>query len=77
MARPASSHVQAGGGTGTIKVGSFEYNVKLNNSPSVVDELNRLPVKQVNGATIYMGDVAHVRDGSPPQRNEVRMDVFG
>src|SRR6201996_6388354 len=59
---------------GTIKVGSFEYNVKLNNSPSVVDDLNRLPVKQVNGATIYMGDVAHVRDGAPPQRNEVRMD---
>ena len=59
---------------GTIKVGSFEYNVKLNNSPSVVDELNNLPVKQVNGATIYMGDVAHVRDGAPPQRNEVRMD---
>ena len=59
---------------GTIKVGQFEYNVKLNNSPSVVDELNLLPVKQVNGATIYMGDVAHVRDGSPPQQNEVRMD---
>jgi CzcA family heavy metal efflux pump len=59
---------------GTIKVGEFEYNVRLNNSPSVVDELNRLPVKQANGATIYMGDVAHVRDGAPPQRNEVRMD---
>ncbi len=59
---------------GTIKVGQFEYNVRLNNSPSVVDELNRLPVKQVNGATIYMGDVAHVHDGAPPQRNEVRMD---
>src|ERR1700744_758494 len=59
---------------GTIKVGRFEYNVKLNNSPSVVDELNKLPVKQVNGATIYMGDVAHVHDGAPPQRNEVRLD---
>jgi multidrug efflux pump subunit AcrB len=59
---------------GTVKVGNFEYNVKLNNSPSVIAELNRMPVKQVNGATIYMGDVAHVRDGFPPQRNEVRMD---
>src|SRR5580704_6366605 len=59
---------------GTVKVGNFEYNVKLNNSPSVIAELNKLPVKQVNGATIYMGDVAHVRDGFPPQRNEVRMD---
>src|SRR6202050_4473327 len=47
---------------GTVKVGNFEYNVKLNNSPSVIAELNRLPVKQVGGATIYMGDVAHVRD---------------
>ena len=59
---------------GTIKVGQFEYNVRLNNSPSVVDELNHLPVKQADGATIYMSDVAHVRDGAPPQRNEVRMD---
>ena len=59
---------------GTIKVGQFEYNVKLNNSPSVIDDLNKLPVKQVNGAVIYMGDVAHVHDGAPPQRNEVRMD---
>ena len=57
----------------TIKVGDFEYNVKLNNSPAV-EELNKMPIKQVNGATIYMGDVAHVHDGAPPQRNEVRMD---
>ena len=42
--------------------------------PGDVDELNDLPIKTVNGATIYMRDVAHVRDGSPPQRNEVRVD---
>ena len=59
---------------GTIKVGQFEYNVSLNNSPSVVDELNDLPVKQAGGATVYMRDVAHVRDGAPPQQNIVRMD---
>src|SRR6202012_3135287 len=59
---------------GTIKVGQFEYNVKLNNSPALVDELNNLPIKQVGGATIYMRDVAHARDGAPPQRNVVRMD---
>ena len=59
---------------GTIKVGQFEYNVKLNNSPALVDELNNLPIKQVGNATIYMRDVAHVRDGAPPQRNVVRMD---
>ena len=59
---------------GTIKVGDFEYNVKLNNSPELVEGLNDLPVKQVGDTTIYMHDVAHVRDGAPPQRNLVRMD---
>ena len=59
---------------GTAKIGEFEYNIKLNNSPDTIDELNDLPVKSVNGATIYMREVAHVRDGSPPQRNEVRVD---
>ncbi|HEX3406668.1 MAG TPA: efflux RND transporter permease subunit, partial [Caulobacteraceae bacterium] len=59
---------------GTAKLGAFEYNVKLNNSPDAVDELNGLPIKTVGGATIYMRDVAHVRDGFPPQRNEVRVE---
>jgi multidrug efflux pump subunit AcrB len=59
---------------GTTKIGQYEYNVKLNNSPVAVDELNDLPVKTVNGATIYIRDVAHVRDGSPPQRNVVRVN---
>ena len=59
---------------GTAKIGGFEYNVKLNNSPEAIDALNDLPIKTVGGATIYMRDVAHVRDGSPPQRNEVRVD---
>jgi multidrug efflux pump subunit AcrB len=59
---------------GTAKVGSFEYNIKLNNSPEAFDDLNNLPIKTVDGATIYIRDVAHVRDGYPPQRNEVRVD---
>jgi len=60
---------------GTIKVGGFEYNVKLNDTPSVIDELNNLPIKQVTGgATIYFRDVGHVYDGSPPQTNIVRMN---
>jgi multidrug efflux pump subunit AcrB len=59
---------------GTAKIGQYEYNIKLNNSPSAIDALNSLPIKTVNGATIYMRDVAHVWDGSPPQRNEVRVD---
>jgi len=41
--------------------------VEMNGSPQTVDELNDLPVKTVNGATIYMKDVAHVRDGFSPQ----------
>jgi multidrug efflux pump subunit AcrB len=59
---------------GTAKVGSFEYNIKLNNSPEAYSDLNNLPIKTVDGATIYIRDVAHVRDGYPPQRNEVRVD---
>ena len=59
---------------GTTKIGSYEYNLRLNNSPTAVDALNDLPIKTVNGTTIYIRDVAHVRDGSPPQRNVVRVD---
>ncbi|MBN9993916.1 efflux RND transporter permease subunit, partial [Listeria monocytogenes] len=50
------------------------YNVRLNNSPELVDQLNDLPIKTVDGTTVFMRDVAHVRDGSPPQRNVVRVD---
>jgi multidrug efflux pump subunit AcrB len=57
---------------GTSKIGSLEYNVELNGSPDNVDELNNLPIKSENGATIYVRDVAHVRDGYPPQTNVVR-----
>ncbi len=59
---------------GTAKIGGFEYNIKLNNSPTAVEALNDLPIKTVNGATVYIRDVASVHDGSPPQRNEVRVD---
>ncbi|HEX4080448.1 MAG TPA: efflux RND transporter permease subunit [Rhizomicrobium sp.] len=59
---------------GTTKIGQFEYNVRLNNSPVTVNELNDLPIKTVNGTTIFIRDVAHVRDGYPPQRNVVRMN---
>ncbi|MFP3559167.1 efflux RND transporter permease subunit [Paraburkholderia sp. SIMBA_049] len=59
---------------GTQKIGRYEYNIKLNNSPLALDRLNALPIKTVDGAVIYMRDVAHVRDGSPPQTNIVRVD---
>jgi CzcA family heavy metal efflux pump len=59
---------------GTAKIGRTEYNVALNGSPSVVDALNHMPVKVVNGATFYIQDVAHVRDGYAVQQNIVRQD---
>ncbi len=57
--------------TGTAKLGTLEYNVEMNGSPKTIAELNDLPVKTVNGSTIYMRDVAHVRDGFSPQTNVV------
>ncbi|KAB2660966.1 MAG: efflux RND transporter permease subunit, partial [Verrucomicrobia bacterium] len=59
---------------GTAKMGSTEYDVELNTSPRRIDDLNRLPIRTVGGATLYLGDVAQVRDGSQPQVNVVRQD---
>lgn len=56
---------------GTVKLGPLEYNVEMNGSPQTVTEFNELPVKSVNGTTIYLKDVAHVRDGFSPQTNIV------
>ncbi len=60
--------------SGTVKIGSFESDVELNSSPKTVRELNDLPIKAVGANTIYIRDVAHVRDGSPPQTNIVHVD---
>jgi multidrug efflux pump subunit AcrB len=60
--------------SGTAKIGRTEYNVGLNGSPSAVDALNHIPVKVVSGGTIYIQDVAHVRDGYAVQQNIVRQD---
>ncbi len=57
---------------GTIKVGDTEYAVRLNNSPEIISEMNDLPIKTVNGATVYLKDVATVRDGFAVQQNIVR-----
>ncbi|MCU1295542.1 MAG: Cation efflux system protein CusA, partial [Bryobacterales bacterium] len=59
---------------GTSKIGPLEYDVEMNGSPRSVAELNDLPVRTVGGATTYVRDVAHVRDGYPPQTNIVRAD---
>ena len=60
--------------SGTAKIGPLEYQVEMNSSPRTIAELNDLPVKTVNGSTIYMRDVAHIRDGFAPQTNVVRQD---
>ena len=59
---------------GTAKIGAFEYNVDMNGSPTTIKELNDLPIKTVGTSTIYIRDVAFVRDGFPPQTNIVRVD---
>src|SRR5260221_4411076 len=59
---------------GTAKMGTTEYNVKLNSSPDLIDAFNQIPVKTVNGVPVYVKDVAHVRDGFAVQTNVVRRD---
>ena len=59
---------------GSAKIGAREYSVRLNSSPEVVAALNDFPIRQVNGATIYIRDVAQVRDGFAVQTNVVRQD---
>jgi multidrug efflux pump subunit AcrB len=59
---------------GTQKIGGFEYYIQLNNSPLKIEELADLPVKAVNGAMVYVRDVATVRDGNPPQTNIVHVN---
>src|SRR5437899_875568 len=59
---------------GTSKIGSIEYDVDLNASPTKIEELNDLPIKTVGSTPIYIRDVAHVRNGYPPQTNIARVD---
>ena len=59
---------------GSAKIGTTQYTVDLNNQPEVIEDINNLPIKQVNGATVYMREVAHVRDGAAPQSNIVHVD---
>jgi multidrug efflux pump subunit AcrB len=59
---------------GTEKIGDYEYTVNLNNAPSSLAELADLPIKNVNGAMVYMHDVAHIRNGSAVQTNVVHVD---
>jgi multidrug efflux pump subunit AcrB len=59
---------------GTQKIGDLEYYVSLNASPTNIEELNDLPITTHNGSIVYVRDVAHVRDGGPPQTNMVRLE---
>jgi len=60
--------------SGTVKMGSTEFNVEMNGSPDTLAALNNIPIKTSNGATIYVKDVAYVSDGFSPQVNIARMD---
>ena len=59
---------------GDIKIGHIDYPVETNSAPTSIAALNDLPIKTVNGATIYIRDIGNVRDGFPPQTNIVRVD---
>ena len=59
---------------GSAKMGMREYDVALNGSPAVLQELDDLPIKSVNGAVVTMRDVAHIHDGFAPQTNMIRRD---
>jgi CzcA family heavy metal efflux pump len=59
---------------GSVKLGPIEYPVEMNGSTNTIAELNNLPIKTANGATVYLRDVAYVSDGYSPQTNIVRMD---
>jgi multidrug efflux pump subunit AcrB len=60
--------------SGTAKIGDTQYTVRTNATPASIDDLNMMPVKFVNGATVFLKDVAQVRDGSLVQQNIVRKD---
>jgi multidrug efflux pump subunit AcrB len=59
---------------GTEKIGRFEYVVQMNDAPTSIDELNKLPIKWVDNSIVYIGDVAFVHDSAPPQINVVRVN---
>ncbi len=59
---------------GTAKIGPTEYSVEMNGDPATIAALNDLPVKTTNSSTLYLRDVAHVRDGFSPQTNIVKQD---
>jgi multidrug efflux pump subunit AcrB len=57
--------------SGDVKIGSKDYTVAMNNSPDAIAAINQFPIKQINGKTVFVGDVAHVHDGYQVQTNSV------
>jgi multidrug efflux pump subunit AcrB len=60
--------------SGTAKIGATEYDVAVDSSPELLEAMNELPIRTVDGALVRVGDVAHVHDGAEPQQNVVRLD---
>jgi multidrug efflux pump subunit AcrB len=60
--------------SGTAKIGDIQYTVRTNAVPATIDDLNNIPVKYANGATVLVKDLGYVRDGSAVQQNVVRAD---
>ena len=60
--------------SGDIKIGSKDYTLSMNNSPDVIASINRFPIKQIDGRTVFVRDVAHVHDGYQVQTNSVAVD---
>jgi multidrug efflux pump subunit AcrB len=59
---------------GDVKIGRTDYTVRTNSMPATIDALNDMPVAYVNGATVFIKDIGHVRDGNLVQQNVVRMN---
>jgi CzcA family heavy metal efflux pump len=59
---------------GDVKIGHTDYDVETNSAPTTIAALNDLPIKTVNGATVYIHDIGNVRDGFPPQTNIVHIN---
>jgi multidrug efflux pump subunit AcrB len=59
---------------GDVKIGDKDYTLAMNNSPNVIDTINAFPIKQVDGRTVFMRDVAHVHDGFQVQTNSVSVN---
>ncbi len=59
---------------GDVKIGDKDYTLAMNNSPDVIETINSFPIKQIDGRTVFMRDVAHVHDGFQVQTNSVSVN---